>query len=138
MKRGMLCLLLLPACSLLGPAPREPAIFEYVLTWTCLSPEGCERTEEVAQIDYAKFIGRDGWFTSTQDESFSASAQLFVADSLPDGCAWLDLLSLFGHALERGPLCEVPAGFELELTIPNQDPATSSLWLVEGRLADLL
>jgi hypothetical protein len=137
MKHGVLCLLLLSACSLLGPESREPAIFEYALIWTCLSPEGCERTEDVARIDHVQFIDRDGRFTSTQDASFSASARIFFGNSLPDACAWLDLLSLFGHALERGPLCDVPGGFELELSIPNQDPATSSLWLVEGRDLDV-
>jgi hypothetical protein len=77
-------------------------------------------------------------FTSTQDASFSATARLFSGESLPAGCAWLDFLSLFGHALERAPWCNVPGGFELELSIPNQDPATSSLWLVEGFEVDLL
>lgn len=31
-----------------------------------------------------------------------------------------------------------PGGLELELEIPNQDPTTSSMWLVEGRDVDLL
>jgi hypothetical protein len=134
----MFCLLLLSACSFLEPDPYEPTTFKYALTWTCLSAEGCERTEEVARVDRMSYLQGDCRFTSTQDESFSADARLFNASSLPAGCSWLDFLSLFGHALERGPWCDVPGGFELELSIPNEDPATHSQWLVEGLNLDLL
>jgi hypothetical protein len=33
---------------------------------------------------------------------------------------------------------DAPGGFELELAIPNQDPTTYSMWLVEGRDVNLL
>jgi hypothetical protein len=40
---------------------------------------------------------------------------------------------LFEHELEPSRLCLARAGFDIELSIPNQDPATNSMWLVEGR-----
>jgi hypothetical protein len=43
-----------------------------------------------------------------------------------------------GHELERSRICFVPGGFELDLAIPNEDPTTYSMWLVEGRNVDLL
>ena len=44
MKARILCVLLLAACS-------DDISFDYSLTWTCLSAEGCERTEEVKLHD---------------------------------------------------------------------------------------
>ena len=134
MKTGMLCLLLLSGCL----SSDYRSVYEYALTWTCLSPEGCERMEEVARIDRMEQIRRDCQFTSMQDESFSADATEILAEFLPPGCSWLYFLTLFGNELERSRFCAVPGGFELELSIPNEDPATQSLWLVEGRDLDLL
>jgi hypothetical protein len=105
----------------------------YALTWTCLSPEGCERTADVERIDRMEISARDCLFTSTLDETFAADADLIASDVLPRGCAWVYFLSLFGHELERSRVCSGPASIELELAIPNQEPATSSMWLVEGR-----
>ena len=65
-------------------------------------------------------------------------------DELPAGCSWLYDLGLFelepfrccrtsrGLELKRPRLCFMPGGFELDLSIPNQDPTTYSMWLVEG------
>lgn len=138
MRHRVLCLLLLPACSFLEPDPPEPEVFEYALTWTCLSPDGCARMDDVVRIDHMELTERGCYFTSTQDASFSADARRFASDSLPTGCSWLEFLSLFEHELERSRFCVVPGGFELELAIPNADPATSSLWLVEARDVNLL
>lgn len=139
MKPGVLCLLLLPACSFLAPADDDPVFREYVLTWTCVSPEGCERTEEVNRIDR---VGVDDYyefhFKSTQDESFGQDAQRIDSGSAQSGCYWLYFLSLFGHELERAQTCRTPGGFEIQLSIPNQDPATHSDWLVKGRDLALL
>lgn len=135
MKPGILCLLLLSGC--IG-YDDPPPVSEYALTWTCLSAEGCERTAEVARIDRMETVRADCHFTSTQDDSFTEDAVQVDSDLLPFHCGWLYYLTLFGHELERSMLCFGPAGFELELAIPNQDPATSSLWLVEGRNVDLL
>jgi hypothetical protein len=41
--------------------------------------------------------------------------------------------TLFGHTLEPSKLCSTPDGYDLDLSIPNRNPATSSLWLVEIR-----
>jgi hypothetical protein len=133
-KPGMFCLLLLSGCL----STDYRASYEHALTWTCLSPEGCERTDEVARIDRMEQVRFDCHFTSTQDESFGADATEILAEFLPPGCSWLYFLELFGHELERSRLCSVPGGFELELAIPNQDPTTYSMWLVEGRDVNLL
>ncbi len=104
-----------------------------------MSPEGCERTEEVALIDRAtitNFYYLD--LESTQDPSFSEQGELLYLDSLPFYCGWVYYLSFFGHDLERSRLCYTPGGFELELSIPNPDPATVSEWVVSGRKLSLL
>ena len=111
MKPVLLCLLLLPACSF-GP-DNDPIIDKYVLTWYCVSAEGCQRTEEAAGIDRATIT--DFAFlalTSTQDPSFDEQGELLHLDSLPTACAWAYYLSFFGHDLERSMLCLSPAGFE--------------------------
>jgi hypothetical protein len=136
-KPGMLCLLLLSACDFLSPSAGPPTVYQYTLTWTCLSAEGCERTDEVERIDRMDLVDRESHFTSTQDESFAEDARLIAGDSLPSGCSWLYYLSFLGHELERSRFCITPAGFELEVSIPNQDPTTHSLWLVEGRVLGL-
>jgi hypothetical protein len=131
-KPGVLCLLLLPACSWLDP-DYHPERYEYELTWYCVSPEGCERTEDVARIDRATQFDLTFHFKSTQDPSLDEEgAQLWV-DSLPNDCSWIYYLSFFGHDLEPSRLCYNVGGFELELAIPNQDPATRSKWVVSGR-----
>lgn len=134
MKRATLCLLLLLGCSSYDDSP---TVREFTVTWTCLSPEGCERAADVARIDRVERVEQDCEFTSTQDQAFAADATLVVSATLPRGCGWLYYLSLFGHELERSKLCTLPGGFDLELAIPNEDPATSSLWLVKARDMDL-
>lgn len=133
MRPGILCLLLLPACSFFSP-PEDREVREYVLTWTCMSSEGCEHTEDVARIDRVTVDDYyDFHFTSTQDESFGEEAQRISSDTLGLRCYWLHFLALFGHDLERSQVCHTPGGFELQVSIPNQDPATRSSWLVKGR-----
>lgn len=138
MKPGILCLLLLPACSFFS-TEYEPVTQEYALFWRCVSPEGCERTDEVHQIDHVTaedFL--DFHFTSTQDESFSQNARTIATATLGSNCYWLYFLSLFGHDLERSKLCRTPGAFELHLSIPNEDPTTHSKWIVTGRDVALL
>lgn len=132
MKSGVLCLVLLSGCSLLSSS-EDPTTYEYALTWFCVSPEGCERTEELQRIDRATIDDFDVHFTSTQDESFATDAKRVASDSLGVRCSWLYFLSLFGHELERSKLCFKPSGFELDLSIPNEDPATHSKWVVSAR-----
>jgi len=91
-EHGLLGLSLLSACSLMSPS-HEPDTNEYALTWYCVSPEGCERAEEVARIDRALETGYDVHFTSTLDESFGEDAAQLCSDSLPAGCSWLWVVS---------------------------------------------
>lgn len=123
----ILCFLLLSACT-------DPdAEYDYALTWTCLSPESCERAEEVALINRLTIFGDGFFFESTYEPPFSEHAQKVASDTLPAGCSLLYGLSLFGYELEPSKLCSTGSGFELELSIPNRNPATHSEWLVEAR-----
>lgn len=133
MKPGMLCLLLLAGCSDVWPSD-EPPTKEYRLTWICVSADPCQRTEEVTRIDRASV--RDYYdvkLTSTHDESFIAEAQRVRSDTLPAQCYWIYFLTLFGHELDRLKTCNTPGGFEIEISIPNEDPTTHSKWLVSAR-----
>ena len=48
-----------------------PPVYEFSLSWTCLSPEGCERMDEVERIDRMARVRVDCYFTSTQDASLA-------------------------------------------------------------------
>lgn len=126
MKAGILCVLLLPACTYVDG-------YDYSLTWVCRSPEGCERSAEAALVDRLSMSGDVLWFASTRNELYTEIAQRVASDSLPDGCYLLHSLSFFGHELEPSRLCRTSGGFDLELSIPNRNPATHSQWLVEAR-----
>lgn len=140
MKPGVLCLLLLSGCSYFWfPDEGDPVIVDYELTWTCVSLEGCERAADVSRIDRVTVDGYyDFYFTSTQDPSFGEDALRINSDALGLGCFWLYFLSLFGHELEREQVCLTPGGFEVEVSIPNADPATHSRWLLTARDLSLL
>jgi hypothetical protein len=124
-------LLLLPACADAGTA------YDYALTWTCLSPDGCERVEEVRLVDRMNVNGDRFYFTSTRDQ-FGEGAQRVASDLLPPECAWLHSFTLFGRELAPSLICRTAAGFELELSIPNRNPATYSEWVVDARDQGLL
>lgn len=132
MKPGLLCLLLLPACSFFT-TPEDPEVYEYVLTWYCASSEGCEHADEATRIDHATSSRYTFHFTSTQDVSFSEEAERIYSQTLPRGCSWLYDISFFGHDLEPSRLCHTAGGFELDISIPNEDAMTSSQWVVSGR-----
>jgi hypothetical protein len=140
MKPGVLCLLLLSGCSYFWfPEEDDPVTYEFALTWTCVSVEGCERTADVSRIDHVTLDDyRDFHFTSTQDPSFGEDALLINSDVLGRGCFFLYFLTLFGHELERAPGCLTPGGFETQVSIPNADPATHSQWLLTARDLSLL
>lgn len=119
MKPGVLCLLLLSACSFLAPS-NEWSPEKYALTWYCVSPEGCERTDEVTPIDRVTITEIFYLhFASTEDEAFRADAQIISTDEYGWDCFLLHFLTLFGHELEPSKFCLTPAGFEFELSIPN-------------------
>jgi hypothetical protein len=134
MKPAVLCLLLFSACEL--EAARNYRV--YALTWTCLSPEGCERAEQVELIDRAQII--DGsvrvTFKSTRDGVFLSFGQLVPSDALPAECFWLHGFFIFAIEIEPSRFCRTSGRIEMNLSIPNQDPATDSKWLVEGRDTD--
>jgi hypothetical protein len=137
MKPGVLWLCLLSGCSFLLPSD-DPVVTEFTLTWFCVSPEDCERAEDVARIDRVTLTDFYLHFTSTRDATFGADAQIIRSDSLGSDCSWLYFLSLFGHDLEPQKLCKAPGGVEIQLSIPDPDPATSSKWVVYARRVDLL
>jgi hypothetical protein len=132
MKPIMLCLLLLSACV----AAANYRV--YKLTWSCLSAEGCERAEQVELLDRARIIDGDDFvaFMSTRDGGFEIAAQLVPSDALPAECSWLYGLRLFATEAEPSRFCRSSGRFELELSIPNQDPSTASKWFVEAREID--
>jgi hypothetical protein len=126
MRAGILCLLLLSACE-------DKVAYDYGLTWVCLSPEGCERTEELTLLNRLNIYGDRFFFLSTRDSSIDEDAQRFGSESLPAGCWWLYGFSVFGRDLEPSKACDVSGGFDLELSIPNRNPSTYSQWFVEAR-----
>jgi hypothetical protein len=124
-------LLLLSACS-------DGTSYDYGLRWTCRSSEGCERAEELKLIDRLNVLGDGFFFGSSRDEAFHSSAQRVRSDSLPAGCFWLYSLALDADELEPSKACNASGGYDLELSIPNRNPATHSQWLVEARELGLL
>jgi hypothetical protein len=134
MRPAVLCLLLLSGCEL--EAARNYRTYE--LTWSCVSPEGCERMEQVELIDRAKIINGSDFvdFSSSRDGRFSEFAQIVSSDALPAECSWLYDLALFAYELEPSRFCRTSGSFELELSIPNRDSMSHSKWLVEGRDMD--
>lgn len=131
MKACMFWLLLLSACT------GSDLPYDYALTWTCLSPEGCERADEVMLVDRLLINGELVDFMSTRTD-FYEDAQRVDSDSLPAGCFWLFSFSLFGDEVEPPVVCRVTGGFDWELSIPNRNPATHSQWLVEARELGIL
>lgn len=131
MKAIILCLLLLSACA-------DKVPYDYGLTWVCLSPEGCERPNEVKLFDRLNVVDDFFFFLSTRDEHYGEDAQRFGSESLPSGCWWLYGFLMFGQELEPSKLCHTSGGFDLELSIPNRDASTRSLWLVEARELGLI
>lgn len=127
MKPGLLCLLLLSACT----DPDDA--YDYALTWVCLSAEGCERLEEVELIDRLVTFGDSFKFESRSRPLYSLYAQRVASDAVPPGCFLLHGFTIFGHNLEPSKLCTTSDGYDLELSIPNRNPTTSSRWLVEMR-----
>ena len=127
-KPGILCLLLLlTACS------ESDISYDYELTWTCLSPEGCERTDAVELVNRLNIGGDVLFFLSTRTSDFVWDGRRVASDELPAGCSRVYGLYFFGHELEPPKICNTEEGLELELSIPNAIPTTSSKWLVEAR-----
>jgi hypothetical protein len=126
-KPGLLSLLLLTACS------ESDISYDYELTWTCRSAEGCERTDAVLLVNRLNVSGDELFFLSTRTTEFVWGGQRVASDALPAGCALMYGSYFFGHELEPSQICDTEEGMELELSIPNAIPTTSSDWLVEAR-----
>jgi hypothetical protein len=132
MKPIVPCLLLLSACELEAASNYDT----YKLTWSCQSPEGCERAEQVELIDRVLLFDNDEEYVeifSSGDTLFREDAQRIASDDLPAGCSWLYGLALFTYELEPSRFCRTSGGFEFEVSIPNRDLMTHSQWLVKGR-----
>lgn len=135
MKGVTLSLLLLSACS----DPFGVRNYQtYEVTWTCVSPDGCQRADDVAVIDRAEIIDDDPrvFFLSSHDRGFREITQMAPSEELPEGCFWLHDVSFFVLDLPPSRFCRTPGAFELELSIPDRDPATTSDWLVDGQEID--
>lgn len=129
MRAGLRCLLLLllPACT-------DQLNYEYELRWVCVSPEGCERTEEVMLFNRLNVTEPRFFFISTRSvDHHVEDAQRLDSTSLPDGCWWLYGFVIFGHELEPSKVCSTSGGYDFELSIPNRNLVTHSEWLVEAR-----
>lgn len=132
MKVALLCASLLSACT----AAANYRV--YAVTWTCVSPAGCERAEQLVLIDRAQIINGDDFifFESTYGPEFFSSGQMVPSDDLPAECSWLYGMTIFANELQPSRFCRTSRRFELEISVPDVDPATSSMWLVEGREID--
>jgi hypothetical protein len=131
MRPVLLYALLLSGCSYI----RGEANYRiYELSWTCLSPEGCERADEVVPIDRAEIVDGDERlrFRSSRDDGFYEFGTLVDAGDLPADCSWVYSFTLFAQELEPSRFCRTENGFELEVAIPNRDSTTHSRWLIEG------
>lgn len=138
MKPGMLCSLLVLACSCSGTWFEDRPVLAYTLHWTCISPEGCERAEQVALIDRLGIREDFCDFWSTGDGTFRIWADLLGSDSLPPDCFLLASFAVFGHEVEPSLLCYTEEDFEVELSIPDRDSPTHSKWRLEGRFTGRL
>ncbi len=131
MKAGILSLLLLSACT---DDYADKLNNDYRLTWVCLSPEGCERADDMELIDRLNIVGDFFYFfKSTDNEVYGEDAQRFDSESLPAGCWLLYGFLIFGQELEPAKTCTTSGGLDIELSIPNRDAVTHSLWRVEAR-----
>jgi hypothetical protein len=130
----MLCLLLVSTCTLSCEIENRPWL-GYAMTWTCLSPDGCERAEQVALIDRVTITTDydDCRFWSTRDDPYRAFADLVPSDSFPPDCYWLASFTVFAHELEQSQICFTEDGFTVEVSIPDRDPPTQSKWRIDGR-----
>jgi hypothetical protein len=118
---------------LLAACTESDVSYQYGLTWTCLSPEGCERADAVTLVDRLNIRGDLFFFLSTRTTEFLMTGQRIASTELPAGCAWVYGINIFGHELEPSKMCSTAGGFELELSIPNAIRTTYSEWLVEAR-----
>lgn len=143
MNRGILYMSLALACSLSCDLDEYPWL-EYSMSWTCLSPDGCERAEQVALVDRVAILEKPYNFCefwSTRNAEYRWFADLLDSDSLPPDCYLMTGFAIFGYEPDAPLLCRTESGFTLELSILNQDNSKYSRWRIEGqyigRLADV-
>ncbi|ACY15189.1 hypothetical protein [Haliangium ochraceum] len=102
-------------------------------SWVCAVDE-CSRIEAVRQYDRAQLEYDELELMSSSDDSLFTDARLVVSNQVlaPD-CLLVLGLQLFEHEIESAKYCSTPSGFELTVTIPDEDPETSSTWVVMAR-----
>ncbi|ACY19147.1 hypothetical protein Hoch_6682 [Haliangium ochraceum DSM 14365] len=109
-----------------------PSAGRYRLMWFC-AMDSCERGNEVVAYDRAAIQQGDIEITSSSNSGLFADGQLAFSGTQGADC-WLTFgLGFFGHKLEPSMYCKTAGGFELTVSIPDPDPATSSTWVIEGR-----
>ncbi|ACY15192.1 hypothetical protein [Haliangium ochraceum] len=109
-----------------------PDRFIYQLSWFC-AESSCERGDDLNQFNRAETYGTDFAMSSTSASDLATSATIVVSATLGRDCRLVLDLVLFGHELDESILCFTPNGFELTVTIPDEDPETSSTWVVMAR-----
>ncbi|ACY15194.1 hypothetical protein [Haliangium ochraceum] len=68
------------------------------------------------------------------DEELFVEGQLALSNQVPEPRCYLVVgLELFGHEIGVPRFCHTPNGFELMVTIPDEDPETSTSWVLMAR-----
>ncbi|ACY14664.1 hypothetical protein Hoch_2119 [Haliangium ochraceum DSM 14365] len=125
--------LLLLAFSLLGASCYAPdSVYSHSMSWACLS-DICERADAVAGFDRAIVDRNQINLYSSADESVLHVITRIPSDAAPEGCDFLYGLVLFGHTLEPLAICRAGSGYNIEVAIPDPNPATASEWRIEMR-----
>ncbi|ACY14663.1 hypothetical protein Hoch_2118 [Haliangium ochraceum DSM 14365] len=106
--------------------------YKYRTTWVC-TMDDCGRATAVVEYDQAKLRAGELELTSTVDEALFTDGIVGRSGTVPSQCRLVFGLNLFGHELEPSMLCFLPSGFELTVSIPDENAETSSTWLLMAR-----
>ncbi|ACY17024.1 hypothetical protein [Haliangium ochraceum] len=129
-----IALMMLAGC---GPIEPDYPNNKYTLTWYCTSDDGtCERVVELRRYDRASIQNNDLTIWDSQDPGGAIEALIVYSDSLPQHCDRIFYLVFFGHEIEEPRYCGNHYAFEIELSIPDEDPATSSRWVISAAPLD--
>ncbi|ACY17387.1 hypothetical protein [Haliangium ochraceum] len=109
-----------------------PRTYEYRLTWVC-GMDICERSDEVVRYDSAQIRNGELELSSTVDDALFTDGLVATSGMLNADCRLVFGLVMFGHPLDEPMLCFTANGFELTVSIPNEDGETSSTWVIMAR-----